>query len=1133
MNRISSLMVLLFSAGAQSVFGSPEGLQIVSGDVSIATPQSSLTEITTGEKAILHWNTFSIGDNETVRFVMPSSHASVLNRVLSGHMSEILGNLEANGQVFLINPNGILVGQSAHINTASFIASSFDLFTKGVLLAFEGSAGSVINFGKISAWDGDVILIGHEVVNSGTIEAELGNIAIASGSEVYLKLEAGEKIAVRSVESKALQAQLKEEGNPFSWAISLEGTKDALARVEAGGKIFLSGDKVFINKNAEVEASALSVAIPQGVFDNQGSIKASDIVIASPFDANSTFHNPGKIEGDSIAVSFKACVNSGQMQASRVSIETTESYVETANGTLIADEIYVTAGPEGRFYTSGTHVSHGGKITLLGKDLFLVGAKIDASGEFGGGEVRIGGDFQGKNPDLLNASSLFVSASTEIRADATVSGNAGRIILWSDERTEFTGRVSASSMSGDGGFIEVSGKNQLAYGGYADVHGLNGKVGELLLDPKNVTIDPFNGTWGVYAFELTSPYVATNFFGYHVLTLDPGNVLITDINAVVAGNSTGAAYLFNGFTGELLSVLTGSNNGDGVGQQAVYLDFSNNFVIGSPNWSGGGAATWGDRNTGFPSSVVSSSNSIIGGGFQQSIQSLANGNFLVHRVSNSDFGAVALASGGDGTFVSSGMYGAMTSMNSFISNIFAGVGFTATILQGGQFVLWSEYTGAQEGSLTWSDGFSPLTGNVSGANSVVGLAGQLIGINTLVLPNGNYVSYSNAGNQATAFNATDGTFLATGAPGVGVGAINSTNSLIGTASYPITKTVFFLKNSNFVVIGNSSATLGSGTTGITGNPSAANSIVGAAMSNDFDNVKCESLTNDNFVLAFDAWNGGVGAATLASGTTGQFVATSMYGAISALNSLVGTAAPDSVGAQIQSPAVGFVNPLIISPSWQNVGAFTLMNGTTGTVGLVSSSNSIVGMAPGDLSEPSTITLNNGNFALLMPNWSTNKGAVTVMDGSSGQFLATLGGGFGAVTVSNSITGSNGDYIGSDGGVAVNGSNNFVFASSQWANGMAALTGAVSTIDGSTGYFAYTGMFESISASNSIIGAQALDRVGIYGVLALRSPSQNVIVFSPNWINGAASQAGAVTILNGLSGEFFMDGGGHGPCEQQQ
>lgn len=139
----------------------------------------------------------------------------------------------------------------------------------------------------------------------------------------------------------------------------------------------------------------------------------------------------------------------------------------------------------------------GGQVQLLGREVGLFGtAAVDASGTTGGGQVLVGGGLQGKDASVPNAEAVYFGRDATIKADATVQGDGGRIILWSDDATRAFGSLSArgGAQGGDGGFIETSGGWLDARPLAVDVGAARGKVGQWLLDPHNVEIsdDPTN-----------------------------------------------------------------------------------------------------------------------------------------------------------------------------------------------------------------------------------------------------------------------------------------------------------------------------------------------------------------------------------------------------------------------------------------------------------------------------------------------------------------------------------------------------------------------------------------------------------------------------------------------------------------
>lgn len=153
----------------------------------------------------------------------------------------------------------------------------------------------------------------------------------------------------------------------------------------------------------------------------------------------------------------------------------------------------LTGSPQGGKVTvSGTvdvSAAQGGNVQVLGNKVEVLGANINASGTNNGGSILIGGDYQGKGK-VPNSLFTLVDQNSTITADSQLNGNGGKVIVWADQTTEFFGKISVrgGAISGDGGFVEVSGKNHLDYQGKVDALAPLGNVGTLLLDPTNIQI---------------------------------------------------------------------------------------------------------------------------------------------------------------------------------------------------------------------------------------------------------------------------------------------------------------------------------------------------------------------------------------------------------------------------------------------------------------------------------------------------------------------------------------------------------------------------------------------------------------------------------------------------------------------
>ncbi len=279
-----SRRILLFVTSVSLVFGTgpamanPVGGVVVNGSASIQSSGSSLTVNQTTNRAVINWQGFSVGAGETAQFNLPNSSSAVLNRVTSGNPSSLLGTLNSNGNVYLINPNGILVGNGANINVGGLVASTLDVsnqqFMKGGKLDFSGSSlKGIVNHGAIRAVDGDIYMIAHSVENHGTLHAPNGTVGLAAGQSVTLMDSGHPSLKVRPSKNSvgtagtgiintglinAVQVELVAHGNIYALAINNRGTIRATGSVNRDGQVFLvagRGDKI-ANSGTIIEVPA-------------------------------------------------------------------------------------------------------------------------------------------------------------------------------------------------------------------------------------------------------------------------------------------------------------------------------------------------------------------------------------------------------------------------------------------------------------------------------------------------------------------------------------------------------------------------------------------------------------------------------------------------------------------------------------------------------------------------------------------------------------------------------------------------------------------------------------------------------------------------------------------------------------
>ncbi|WP_443699985.1 two-partner secretion domain-containing protein [Pseudomonas sp.] len=407
MNIKLTLMALSLAA-ATSAMAAPVNPVVVNGHVTFTQDGNALT-VTNSPNAIINWSSFSIAQGELVRFQQQSSSSSVLNRITGQDPSVILGTLQSNGRVYLINPNGIVFGGGSQINVGGLVASSLAISNADFLagnrrFAADGAVGQVSNQGAITTPSGgQVYLIAPDVNNSGIITTPQGETVLAAGHSV----------------------QLVDSSNP-------------------GMHVVVSAQKDQALNLGTVIAQGGNIGIYGALVNQRGTLNANSAVVGAG----------GKV-------------------------------VLKASGSTLLE-----AGST----TTATGVDYGGDIQVLGEQVGVMGnARIDASGQRGGGRVLVGGDYQGKNSAVLNAKQSYVSKDARISADALASGNGGKIIVWGNDTTRVYGTLSArgGAASGKGGFVETSGHFLDVAGARVDTRAANGTAGFWQLDPANILVTSF------------------------------------------------------------------------------------------------------------------------------------------------------------------------------------------------------------------------------------------------------------------------------------------------------------------------------------------------------------------------------------------------------------------------------------------------------------------------------------------------------------------------------------------------------------------------------------------------------------------------------------------------------------------
>ncbi|AZE47665.1 filamentous hemagglutinin [Pseudomonas chlororaphis] len=319
-----SLLGLLAQAPA---FALPNGAAIVAGDAGIHTTVDGkhMTVDQKSNKLITNWNDFSVAGDESVSFHQPGSSSIALNRVLGTNGSDIQGRINANGKVFLINPNGVVFGKSAQVNVGGLVSSTQNISDKDFLdgtYRFTGNSSSAVsNAGQITASEGgSVALLGAQVSNSGVIQAQMGSVALGAGKDFSVNFD-GNGLLNLQVNGAAVDALvqngglLKADGGQVLMTassassllknvVSNQGVIEAKTLQNKAGKIVLDGgDNGIVQVAGRQDASALGGQGNGGVVENRGA--RVEVQLAAQVDTHADQGTTGiwKISADEVSVS--------------------------------------------------------------------------------------------------------------------------------------------------------------------------------------------------------------------------------------------------------------------------------------------------------------------------------------------------------------------------------------------------------------------------------------------------------------------------------------------------------------------------------------------------------------------------------------------------------------------------------------------------------------------------------------------------------------------------------------------------------------------------------------------------------------------------------------------------------------
>jgi filamentous hemagglutinin family protein len=410
----------------------PTGGTVAAGSATIAGQGTSAVVIKQASNtAIINWQSFSINSGESTSFLQPGANSAALNRVLGGGTSIINGTLSANGQVYLINGNGVIVGPGGIINANAFTASTRNIsdadFLSGNLHFTGSSAAGVQNLGSITALGGNVALIGRNVDNEGTITAPKGTAALVAGDDVLLAQmnTDGSTVTVSPAATApktsapvgvknggaitAAAAELKAaNGNIYALAVQNSGTVRATTVTHQGGHIWLTSDSGKVSNSGTLNASA-TVAGGKGgsvtLKSKTGAASHTGQIIAQGGQGGAG----GSVDISGAQVNFSGLVNLSAPGGTRgnLLIDPTDIDIITGGGTDLAGAAIDPSAIVSALNSSDVTITASNSITVFNE--------IDASAN--------------SNPGNLVLDAPVLQLTAPILLNGTLSGGAGQVFV--------------------------------------------------------------------------------------------------------------------------------------------------------------------------------------------------------------------------------------------------------------------------------------------------------------------------------------------------------------------------------------------------------------------------------------------------------------------------------------------------------------------------------------------------------------------------------------------------------------------------------------------------------------------------------------------------------------------------------
>jgi len=517
---LGAVSATLGAASGQSLPANalPQGGNVVGGSAAISQTSNTLNVNQSTNRTVIDWRSFDIGSAAQVNFSQPNSGSIAVNRVnSSANPTQIEGNLHANGQVWILNPNGVYFGSNARVDAAGIVATTANVDTKQFMagnsrLQMTGADhGAVTNAGNITIGDnGLAAFVAPSVRNSGMINARVGRVSLAAGTTFTLDLAGDHLVEIGLGSAKAVVDQAGQIVNPggtvaltakaagqvVNSVINVSGTVEASSAKQVGGDIVLGGDDITTTSSAVLKADG-------GQSGNGGTITAvatSQGNYAGTFSARggATGGNGGKIETSGktvkIAADVKIDASAPRGDAGSWTIDPSDITIDSTLGDTIQSTL---AGGTGMLVSTEAGTGGSGDITLT--------SSVNATGSNGADLTLTGRHLLATGGNTINISGVGSSLILNINA---VNSSANPNGSWINDALGMIGTVSGGSTINLG-----AGTYTVSSGNYVNVNRSNVTIdgageGATIIDARSAS------TYGLRVSGPNSNVVLENFTLY-------------------------------------------------------------------------------------------------------------------------------------------------------------------------------------------------------------------------------------------------------------------------------------------------------------------------------------------------------------------------------------------------------------------------------------------------------------------------------------------------------------------------------------------------------------------------------------------------------------------------------------------